>query len=162
MAYKAQQVAKATKKEAIDEVEVKQKKGELDRMLQERYGDALNDESGPLRQTVNKVRDYLGLQEHPYGEALSVAGAVFIQLPKLLRQQYEKGVKDSESGTVEKNRKASIRSGQTFFGNGGEKEKEKKAGLSESEMETAKRLGFKPGSPQWKIYTSQIKRAKAA
>jgi hypothetical protein len=162
VAYKAQQAMKGAKAEAVNEVEVKTKQTALNQMLRERYGEALDDASSPIRQAAEKASEYLGLDDHPYRDTLSVAAAVLANLPHISQAAYMRGVKDSEAGTVEKNRQSSIKNGQQFFGKGGKEEKAKAKELSETEMDTAKRLGFKPGSPQWKIYQSQIRRQKAA
>ena len=157
--YMVKQQISTGKTEAVNEVEVKQKATTLNNILRERYGDSLT-ENEQLRSTVDKVKDYLNVKDHPFGDAIGAAGAVFLQLPNLLKAQYERGVKEATDGTAEKNRQVSIRNGQHVEGkvNGaGGPARDTKTGLTDTELETAKQLGFKPGTPKFNIYVRQIK-----
>lgn len=162
VSYKVQQLTKKAKTEAIDEVEVKQKADQFNSLLRQRYGDALDDDGSVVRQSINKAKTYLGLDDNPYGDALSAAAVVFAQLPQTLQSLYEKGQQDALDGKVEKNRLKNISEGKTLLGGKKDDEKKKTTGLTEDQMEVAKKFGWKPGSPQMKIYMSQIKKQAAA
>ena len=157
--YKVQQAMKKGKTEAIDEVQTKQRATQLNNALRSKFGDLLDDESSDLRVSINKAKDFLGMADNPFGDAIGAAAVVFDQLPTIQKLAYEKGVKDALEGKVERNRVSNIEKGKSLFtkradGNGQPKDKD--TGATESQLDTARRLGFKPGTPQFKMYMGQI------
>ena len=167
VAYKAEQIMKKGKSEAVDEVLIKQRSTYLDNLLRSKFGDALDDDGSEIRAGINKAKEYFNVTDHPYGDAIGAAAVVFDQLPKLLQFQYEKGQKDAIDGKVEKSRVADIKNGNSLLSGNkrpiNTETKDKKTGLTETEYETAtKTLGFKPGTPKFNIYVEQIKKRRAA
>lgn len=157
VSYKMQQLLKKGKSEAVDEVEVKQKQGQLNQMLRERYGDALDDDSSVIRTHINKAKEFLGLNDHPFGDSLGAAVAVFSALPQLLKESYEKGVKDQVDGKAEKVRQESVRGGKVITSSKKtDALVDKKTGLTESQMEVVKLLHLDKDPKKLQIYKNQI------
>jgi hypothetical protein len=162
--YKMEQIVKKGKIEAVDEVQVKQKANQLNNFLKSKFGDTLDDDSSELRVGINKAKDFLNVSDHPFGDAIGAAAVVFENMPKLLQAEYERGKNEALTGNVEKNRVSGIKNGNSLMSgskraDGGSN---KATGLTESQAETAKQLGFKPGTQQYKIYVNQILKSKAA
>jgi len=163
--YKVQQAIKKGKTETIDEVQTKQRATLLNNALRGKFGDLLDDESSDLRVSINKAKDFLNMTDHPFGDAIGAAAVVFDQLPTIQKLAYDKGVKDALDGKVEKNRVSGIEKGKSLFTKrttDGGQPKDKDTGATESQIDTARRLGFKPGTPQFKTYMNQIAKTKAA
>ena len=160
--YVADQRAKKTKNEAIDEVDTKRKAEYISGVLHKYYGESVDDESSDLRQAINKAKSYAGFEDHPLGDGIGAGLVVLDQLPVLLKNAYERGKAEATNGTVEKKRVSSIENGKTFVKGKLDSSVTAKSKLSESELETAQRMGFKPGSPKFETYKRQILAQRAA
>jgi len=155
--------AKKSKTEVVDEVQAKQKATMFNNALRSKFGEQFDDESSDIRQSINKAKEFLNVTDHPFSDAIGAAAVVFDQLPHLLKMQYEKGKQDALDGKTEKNRVSGIEKGKSLF-DGAKRtdgDTDKKA-IPASALETAERLGFKPGSRIFKTYVNQILKTKAA
>lgn len=143
LTYKAQQIAKQTQKSAVDEVELKQKGGELTAILKQRVPDYDSPDSSSA-ETIAKSKSYFNLDDHPYGEFLGAAAAVYADLPNISKQWFEAGKKAAMDESADANRKAEIKSGQITPGgkkdNGGTPGKSQGAELSASQMDAFNRI----------------------
>lgn len=153
--YIAQQEIKKGKSEAVNEVEVKGKQRELNAILETRIKD-FNDESGESRTLINKAKTEFLLEDHPLGDFLGSAAAVYYDLPNILKAAFERGKNSAIDEKADKNRKDEIQNRQP--GPGGSKIKIGSSAseeLSATEKETAQRLGL--NTPEkMKLYKRQI------
>jgi len=155
--------SKKSKTEIVDEVQTKQRATMFNNALRSKLGADFEDESSDLRQSINKAKDFLNVTDHPFSDAIGAAAVVFDQLPHLLKMQYEKGKRDAMDGKTEKNRVSGIEKGKSLFD--GAKRTDggtDKQAIPKSALETAERLGFKPGTRVFKTYVNQILKTKAA
>jgi len=155
--YKMNILLKKGTAQAVNEVEIKGKADELGQELRRRYGTDIDDESSPIRQQIERAKEYFDLKDHHYGEGLSAAMVVFTALPQIKEHFYQQGVKDQMEGKVEKERIEHLKK------SGGIVPK-KPAGpsapsaqeLTSDQLDTAKRLGFDKNPQRMKIYKTQI------
>jgi hypothetical protein len=155
LTYKMQQLLKTGKVEAVNEVEIKSKQRELDGILRQRVKD-FDEESSDSRATINQAKTKFNLDDHPFGDFLGAAAAVYIDLPTIAKNYYEQGKKEALDGKAEVARKEGIKGSQLTPG--GQKFGSSKTSggeLSASQMDTAKRLGFTTPE-KLKLYKSQI------
>lgn len=154
--YMVQQQVKGAKKEAVNEVEVSQKKSQFDTLNRERYKD-FDDEDSPIRQSVEKAKDVMMVKDHPFGDTIGAAVTVYANLQKITEYWYEQGKKAATDDKVNKAREQQIKEGKlTPPGSRGTVELKGSRELTESEIETAKRFGFHKDPKKMKIYTNQI------
>ena len=155
--YQAEQIAKGVKKTVMDETEIKAKQKEIDQFLRSRYQDLYVDDS-EMRTTVDKTKDVLGLGDNPFGDYLATGVQVLNNLEGIVKHWYEEGKKAADNEVIDRARKGQIKDGQlTPSGKQGNKDSD--GGLTPSQLETAKRLGFKT-SQQIKLYRDQILASK--
>ncbi|MFH0826136.1 MAG: hypothetical protein V2B18_25575, partial [Pseudomonadota bacterium] len=138
--YQAERAAKGAAKKTVSDADVVKKKKETDAYVYEKYPDLTQDDS-ELRVSVNKTKDALDLNDHPYGELLGTSVTALMSLPTLLKNAYDKGRKDVEDGVKEKTRKDLIKDGDLTpkgkgKGDGGSKQ------LTADQSDVAKRLGL--------------------
>lgn len=158
MKYMAQQTAKGAKKEAINSVEISQKKQQFDTILRERYKD-FDDEDSPIRKSTEKAKEVMMIKDHPFADALGTAVTVFANLPSISKYWFEEGKKAATDDKVNAAREKQIKDGKlTPPGSKSTVAIDEGSGkLSESALETARqKFGWKPGSRQMKIYEQQI------
>lgn len=153
--YQAEQIAKNVKKSVMDETEVKAKQKDLDSFLKSRYPD-LETEDSEMRVAVDKTKEVLGLVDNPFGDYLATGVQVLSNLEGIVKHWYEEGKKAAGSEQMDAARKKQIKDGQ-LTPDGGKRggDGSDKSGLSPSQMETAKKLGFKTPA-QLKLYRDQI------
>ncbi len=155
VAYKVQQMMKTGKTEAVNEVEIKNKQQQLNAILKERVKD-FDDEGSESREIINRTKTNFNLEDHPLGDFLAAAAAVYADLPNVAKGWFEAGKKEGLNGKAEEIRKDGIKKTQLTPGgsklSGG---KVKDESLTPSQMETAKRLGFTTPE-KLKLYKSQI------
>lgn len=156
--YKVQQMMKGGVKSAVNEVEVKNKQEKLSTILRERLGEAFDDDDSDARKSLMKTRQTLNLEDHPFGDFLAYGAAIADMLPNLAKQWYERGKKDALGKTADDGRKSDIEDGKLTpsgdrkpDGNG-----KPNKGLTDSQKETAKLMGFDKDPRKMKIYTDQI------
>jgi len=104
----ANQTAKGNKKETLNAVEISQTKKELDSFITKTYP-ALSDETGPLREGVNKMKSKLGIEDHPYGDWFGMASFVLTNIEQIEKQAFEKGQKTALGKSADDNRKKDIK-----------------------------------------------------
>lgn len=156
-AYYAKQQMRKAKGEAVDEIEVKNKKAELDQILHNRVKD-FSDESSETRRAITSMREGMHLGDHPFGDFLSTAALMYMNIDKVREELIEQGKKMALEASAEASRVKKIKETQPV--SGGPK---KAAGdgsdgssLSETQMETAKRLGFTTPA-KLKLYRNILK-----
>jgi hypothetical protein len=161
LVYKAEKIAKGGVKSAVDEVEVKGKAEKLNNVLKARLGDAYDDPSSDARKTIDNAKQILNLGDNPYGDFLAYAASIADALPTILKTYYEKGQKEGLGKSADENRIEDIDNNK--LGNGkGKVDRGSKSILTDSQMETAKLLGFTNNPAKMKTYREQIfRRAKA-
>ena len=161
LVYKAEKIAKGGVKSAVDEVEVKGKAEKLNNVLKARLGDAYDDPSSDARKTIDNAKQILNLGDNPYGDFLAYAASIADALPTILKTYYEKGQKEGLGKSADDNRLNDI--DDKKLGNGkGKLDGGSKSILTDSQMETAKLLGFTKNPAKMKTYREQIfRRAKA-
>jgi len=158
--YKMQQMLKGGKKEAIDEVETKNKNTQLTAILRDRAAD-FDVPDSKSAEVISRAKEYFNLSDHPFSDFLAASAAVYSDLPNISKQWYEAGKKAALDESVDVKRKAEIKSGQITPGgkrSGGEGARGDNSTLSESEMETARMMGFDKNPQKMKIYRDQILR----
>lgn len=139
--YMAEQAAKGASGKAIETAKIGENKKQIDSYLSTNYPDLAKPES-PLRSAVDKTVAEMGLSDNPYGDFLAIGVQTVLNMPKLMKQAYDSGRKDEAGGKAEKSRKEIVKeSGLTPKGKGSSKSVS--ATLSETQMETAKKLGLK-------------------
>jgi hypothetical protein len=154
--YMVNQQVKGAKKEAVNEVEVQQKKTQFDAIDRNYYKD-FDDEDSPIRKSVEKAKDVMMIKEHPFGDTLGAAVTVYANLKNITEYWFEQGKKAATDDKVNKAREQQIKDGKlTPPGSKGTVELKDSKKLSESEMETAKRFGFDKDPKKMKIYMNQI------
>lgn len=156
VAYKVQQMMKAGKAETVNEVEVKQRRNELNTILKERIKDYENEDGEP-RSLINRAKTDFNIEDHPYSDFLGAAAAVYMDLPNLIKGWMEEGKKQALNEKADNNRKTDIKKSQlTPGGSKTPTGKVKDSGLTPSQMETAVRMGFDKSPEKMKIFKSQI------
>ena len=162
LVYKAEKIAKGGVKSAVDEVETKGKADKLNLVLKGRFGDTLDDPTSDIRKSIDRAKDFLNLGDNPYSDFLAYAATVADALPQIAKQYYEKGQKEGLGKSADENRLNDIEDKKLGNGKGGNGNGEKKNQLTDSQMETAKLLGFANNPAKMKTYREQIfRRAKA-
>jgi len=155
--YKMQQLMKTGKAEAINEVEIKGKQKDLQNILKDRIKD-IDDETSEARTIINRAKTDFNLDDHPFGDFLSAAAAVYIDLPTIAKNWKEEGRKEALSGKAEENRKKEIKGNQLLTGGKKLSSDKKESELTSDQLDTAKRLGFANDPAKLKLYKSQILR----
>lgn len=157
MKYMVQQQVKGAKKEAVNEVEITEKKRQFDNINRERYPDYDDDDSGIRKATVKAI-DVMMIKDHPFADTLGTAVTVYANLPNIVKHWFEQGKKAALDDKVNASREQQIQDGKLTPS--GTKStvaiSDKKGSLSESQMETAKRFGFDKDPKKMKIYMNQI------
>jgi hypothetical protein len=161
LVYKAEKIAKGGVKSAVDEVEIKGKAEKLNGVLKARLGEAYDDPTSDARKTIDNAKQILNLGDNPYGDFLAYAASVADALPTILKTYYEKGKNEGLGKSADDNRLNDIEDKK--LGNGkGKGNGESKNQLTDSQMETARLLGFTNNAAKMKTYREQIfRRAKA-
>ena len=158
--YKMQNMVKGGVKQAAESVETKQRAERMNQMLRERVGEALDDETSEIHQMIVKAKDVLNLNGNPYGDVLAYAANVADALPAITKHWYERGLADANKKSADDVRKDDINKKKSpGSGNGsGSKPSSKQTELSDSQKETAERLGFLNSPNKMKIFRDQILR----
>lgn len=153
-AYYAKNLIRETKKDTVNEVEINNKKADLEKVLRSRIKD-FDDENSQARQLINSTKEAFHIADHPFSDYLSAAVAVYSNLDQIREMFMEQGKQKVVAEQAEEKRKSSIKSTQAGPGgtksssSGGDRD------LSPTELETAKRLGFTTPA-KLKLYRSQI------
>lgn len=162
LVYKAEKIAKGGVKSAVDEVETKGKAEKLNGVLKSRLGDAYDDPTSEARKTIENAKQVLNLGDNPYGDFLAYAATVADALPAIAKEYYEKGQKEGLGKSANDNRLNDIDDKKLGNGKGGNGNGGPKNQLTDTQMETAKLLGFTNNPAKMKTYREQIfRRAKA-
>jgi hypothetical protein len=111
------------------------------------------EEGTKLHADVQTSKAYLGLEDHPYGDVLSLAMMSFRNVPKLVQNVKDTMRKELLGKGADKNRKQSIKA-ESLANKGGKTPAAKK--LSDGENETVKRLGLNEN--QLKYYNKFLKK----
>lgn len=152
--YQAEQIAKGVKKSVMDESEIKAKQKDIDGFLKTRYPD-LDKEDSEMRDAVDNTKETLGLSDNPFGDYLATGVQVLNNLEGIVKHWYEEGKKAAGSEQMDTARKKQIKDGQLTPGGKSPGKSGDDGGLTPSQLETAKKLGFKTPS-QLKLYRDQI------
>lgn len=144
--YMAQQAAKGASKETVSKAELAKNAQEMSDLLHKRVPKLYEDGSDERAET-DRVKDKLGLADHPYGDFFAVATQTYLQLPGVLKQVYDKGREDALKGAGDKTREQLVKDSQPAKKPGAKQpdKKEDTEGLTASQLETAKRMGFGTG-----------------
>jgi len=154
--YMVQQQVKGVKKDAVNEVEVTQRKQQFDSVLRERYKD-YDDEDSPIRKSTEKAKDIMMIKDHPFADTLGTAVTVFANLPNISKYWFEEGKKAATDEKINAAREKQIQDGKvTPPGSKSTVSISTKDGLTESQMETAKKFGFDKDPKKMKIFMTQI------
>lgn len=153
--YKMQQMQKAGKIEAVNEVEIKSKQKDLNNILKDRIKD-IDDEGSETRGIVNRAKTDFNLEDHPFGDFLGAAAAVYVDLPNLAKNWFEEGKKAGLSGKADENRVKGIKGSQLIPGGKKASLNKNESELTADQLDTAKRLGLANDPAKLKLYRSQI------
>ena len=128
--------------------DIKTKKLEMDKMLNQAYPD-VKDEGSSLHADVKKAIDWLHLEDHPFADYLAFGALALHSLPKTIEDIKAKAkaeaLKMSEkelAEKAEKARKKNIDASKPAGKGGKPPDDTKAASLSPDQQETAKRLGL--------------------
>ena len=150
----AKQETSGVKKEAVDATAIAAKQKEFNEFLHERWPD-LKESGSEGRADVDKAKEILGVEDHPYGDVFGMGFLMLNQLPKIIEEAKKIGSEEALKGNAEGARKKSIKS-NALAGKG------KKAGaetvISADQKEAEKALGFKTDG-QRKLYRKLLKNA---
>lgn len=151
--YQAERSAKQAGKKAVEDVEIINRKKEADQFLVTMYPDLEKDDSD-IRIAVNQTKDRFGVQDHPLGDLFATGVQVLLHLDQIKKASFEEGKKETLGESAEKGRKQNIAgSGVIVKGKGSPGPGEKPGGgMTEGHLETAKKLGFKPGTRQYETF----------
>jgi hypothetical protein len=155
MLYKMQHAVKGEKEKAINEVEIGSRQKEFNKVLRDRYPDFDNEDS-PIRQNVEKAKDFLSIKDHPHSDLLAASAVVFGALPNIINHWYEEGKKASMDKGVDAARKKEIKEGQLIPSGDKSGKSKSSQDLNQDQLDTAKRLGFDKDPKKLFIYKSQI------
>lgn len=150
---KVEQTARNIKKGVLNATEIRAKQKEVDAFITSRYPE-MADEDSKLKQHINLRKGSLGLDSHPFGDYFALGVQVLDDLPEITRYWYEEGKKAAQDEKLEKARNQQIKDGE-LTPKGKKISNQEFEGLSPSQLETAKRLGFKTPQ-QLKLYKNQI------
>jgi hypothetical protein len=159
VAYKMQQAMKTGKAEAVNEVEIKGKQGQLNAILKERIKE-FDDESSEPRNLISRAKTDFNLDEHPFGDFLAASAAVYMDLPNIAKGWIEEGKKQALNGKADESRKEGIKKGQLSGGGPKIPAGKSKDELTPSELETARRMNLTTPE-KLRIYKSQILKGRA-
>jgi len=93
LSYMADETARSAQAKAVDQVELVNKKKEVDDYLAQNFPDLAND-SSPLRAGVDKAKQELMLTDHPFGDILALGLNNLLNLPQTVKAAYEMGKKE--------------------------------------------------------------------
>lgn len=155
VAYKMQQAMKTGKAEAVNEIEIKGKQNELNSILRTRIKDFENEASEP-RVIIGKAKTDFNLDEHPFGDFLAAAAAVYIDLPNIAKGWMEEGKKQALNGKADENRKEGIKKSQPSGGGPKIPAGKVESDLTPQQMETARKLGKDKDAKWLRVYKTQI------
>ncbi len=156
--YKMQQLLKSGKKETVDEVEIKSKQKDLQNILKDRIKD-IDEDGSQSRGIINRAKTDFNLDDHPFGDFLGAAAAVYVDLPNLAKTWFEEGKKAGLNGKADENRVKGIKGSQLIPGSKKGSLEKKESELTSDQLDTAKRLGFANDPAKLKLYKSQILRS---
>lgn len=105
-----EQASDKTKKEAVEDTALSQKKQQADAWLKQNIPD-LYDDGSELRAKTDEMRDALRLQDHPLGDFLTVAANQMAALPNILAKAREEERKKVLAEMAETNRKKDVAGG---------------------------------------------------
>ena len=158
VAYKMQQAMKTGKAEAVNEVEIKGKQGQLNAILKDRIKE-FDDESSEPRNLISRAKTDFNLDDHPFGDFLGAAAAVYMDLPNIAKGWIEEGKKQALNGKADETRKEGIKKGQLSGGGPKIPAGKAKDELTPSELETARRMGLTTPEKQ-KLYKTQLLKSR--
>lgn len=152
--YKMKELMKKGTAQAVNEVEIKARKQQLDGILRERVK-TFDDEGSEAKGFITRAKTDFNLEDHPYGDFLGAAAAVYMNLQAILDERFEQGKKVSLNDKAEEARKKDIKGKQPI--GGGPKLPVGKGSLelTPSQSETARILGFKTPE-ELKLYKIQL------
>jgi hypothetical protein len=155
--FKAEQIARGIKAEALNESEMMQKKAQVDQFMRSRYQD-FDDEDSDIRRGLLPIKKAFGLSDHPFGDYFAAGVQVLDSLPQIVKHWYEEGKKAALTDQANDKMKDSIKDGQLLPSKKKADDADRGSqGLTASQMETAKRLGFNTPQ-QLRLYRDQILR----
>jgi len=97
LSYMAEDTAKNAQANAVNQVELVNKKKEVDDYLAQNFPELAADGS-PLRLGVDKAKQELMLADHPFGDILALGLNNLLNLPGTVRAAYEMGKKEAMGG----------------------------------------------------------------
>lgn len=153
---KVKQAVKGVKDETLDATKVEAQAKEMNGILNERYPE-LKDAGSELRANVDESKAILGMEDHPYGDFLGMAGIVLHQLPNLMKQAHEAGKQEALKGKGEEHRKAAIQS--TSLAGSGKGKPGTEATVTKDMADVEKMLNLKTPA-QKKLYRQLVAKQK--
>lgn len=97
LSYMAEDTAKNAQANAVNQVELVNKKKEVDDYLAQNFPELAADGS-PLRLGVDKAKQELMLADHPFGDILALGLNNLLNLPTTVKAAYEMGKKEAMGG----------------------------------------------------------------
>lgn len=154
----AKQQVKGVKQEAVNATEVAAKQKEFNTILTQRWPQ-LDEPGSELRGEVDKAKEILGLEDHPYGDWIGASTLILNQLDAIRENAKEEGRQEVLKGKAENARKKSVKS--NALAGKGRKTDADTGTISKSQLEAEKALGFTTDA-QKKLYRKLIKPGKNA
>lgn len=150
--YMVDQGAQKKADETLDAAEISKTKKEIDQGLYEAFPDLVKEDS-QLRSMVNTTKGNLRLNDHPFGDFLSVSAMIHRDLEEIKNAEYERGKAEATGEVAEGKRKESIKANQ--LGPAGKKGAKAENKISSSQVDdVAKRIGLSNRGK--KVYTQLI------
>jgi len=149
----AKNVGKDVETNAEKKAEIVQQKKQVEGYL-DRTWPTWKEEGSEVHKHIQKTKSELFLDDHPLGDFLAMASMEFRRIPMIIKQVHEYAKKEALENKAEKGRKDKIHNGKPD-GTTSKPSKSKAVSLSQTEEETAKKLGLDP-----KKYAKFIKGAR--
>lgn len=160
LSYMADETARSAQAKAVDQVELVNKKKEVDDYLAQNFPDLAND-SSPLRAGVDEAKQELMLTDHPFGDILALGLNNLLNLPQTVKAAYEMGKKEAQGGVKPMDRRREkINAGNLPKGKTPKVDAEGMGSEIQSPeiMDVAKRIGLSKQGQQ--IYAKILKNSK--
>jgi hypothetical protein len=150
--YVANLEANKKAKATLADVKTSQHKATMDNLLTERFPFLFEDGS-EFRADIDKLKDELGLSDHPHGDFYAVGTRILENLPTLLNNAFKDGQKAALSKKADENRGKSIKDSD-LTPKGKQTGKTGDEGITKEQRESASQMNLTPS--QRKIYASLV------
>jgi len=145
--HQAEQAAKKASGKAIVDSDTKSKVKEADNLLLTMYP-KLSEEGSEIRTATDEIKSFYGIDENPFGDFFAMGVQVLNALPGIISSAEQRGEEkalNSKTITIkaDEKRKADIKTTQSSRPS---KTVVTTAGMSKTEIETAKQMNLSPGA----------------